>query len=249
DEALEPTDVRLHHLAVPVEREDQGDVDRAAGSDHLLDRRQPVLRRGNLHVRVGAIDELVQASRLLDRPLRVVGERGIDLDRDVALEPAAAVPDRAHQVARIADVPRGERDEDLLRILFTGQLANLRVVASALRERLLEDGRVGGHPADRVLLHHPRELAALEQVSGEEIDPDALAESRELMKAGLSHGSNRPFRSPTPPTLPAAGSVEWPAWTTESSGASSASSFASIRCAAPPRPAPATPLRACPPPT
>ena len=118
----------------------------------------------------------MQPSRLLDRGLGLVSQRGVDFDRDVALQALPAVPDRAHQIAGVTDVLGGECDEDLLRVLLGDEPAQLLVVGVPLRERLLEDGRVRRQAADGVLLHHPRELAPMHEVAGEEIDPDALAE-------------------------------------------------------------------------
>ena len=69
-EPLHAADVRLGDLAVALEREDQRDVDRDAGRDRLLDRRQALPGGGDLDEQVGAVDELVQAPGLVDRRLR-----------------------------------------------------------------------------------------------------------------------------------------------------------------------------------
>ena len=76
------------------------------GGDRLLDRRQALLGRGDLHEQVRAVDELVQALGLGDRALRVVRQVGVDLERDpaVARVLAGLVPDRAQDVAGAADV-------------------------------------------------------------------------------------------------------------------------------------------------
>src|SRR5205814_7934119 len=121
--------------------------------------------------------------RLGDRRLRIAGEVRVDLDRDVTVFAAACVPDGTEQIARVADVFLGQMPEDLLGLVELVEAgANLLVVEVALRDRLLEDGRVRGDADDRVIAHHPLELAGLQQLTGEEVDPDALAELRELMK-------------------------------------------------------------------
>ena len=48
--------VGVHHLAIPVEREDQGDVHVDAGGDAFLDHRDAFRGGGDLHHDVGAID-------------------------------------------------------------------------------------------------------------------------------------------------------------------------------------------------
>src|SRR5205823_10418732 len=75
------------------------------------------------------------------------------------------------------------------------ELTELVVVVGPLGDRLLEDRRVRGHADDGVLAHHPRELAGVEQVPREVVDPDALPVLGELLQRCLvSHGSS-PFTS------------------------------------------------------
>ena len=158
--------------------------------DHLLDRAEAGLGRGDLHVEVRLVDPVVQPARLGDRAVAVVGERRVDLPRDVAVEPFAFVPDRAQQVA---GSPRCRVDvelqEDLLRVLFARlqNLFQLVVVRVAFRDRLLEDGRVRGDADDGILLHHLRELAALQHLPREVVDPDALAERGQLVEVRFRH--------------------------------------------------------------
>ena len=190
-EPLEPADVGLGDRRVALEREDQRDVDRAALRDALLDRAEPGLGGGDLHERVRAVDPLVQAERLVDRRLLLVGELGVDLDRDVAVLAAARVPDRAQQVAGIAGCPRpraGGRSP-------SGRTRRLRTSRSwssyqSLRgDRLLEDRGVGRDADDGVLAHQPRELAGLEPFARERVDPDALAQLAQPVEVGIRHGS------------------------------------------------------------
>jgi hypothetical protein len=75
---------------VALEREDQGDVDRDAGGNRLLDRGQALAGRGDLDQQVGLLDERVQALGLVDRALRVVREVRVDLERDPAVLATAA---------------------------------------------------------------------------------------------------------------------------------------------------------------
>ena len=71
-------------------------------------------------------------------------------------------------------------------------LAELLVVPVACGERLLEDRRVRGDADDGVLLHQPRELARLEHLPGEGVDPDADAVLRELMQSTPGHACRLP---------------------------------------------------------
>ena len=67
------------------------------------------------------------------------------------------------------------------------------VVGVAGRERLLEDRRVRRDADDRVAIHHLRELAALENVAGQVVEPDALPVLTQFLQSRLRH---LPFPSP-----------------------------------------------------
>ena len=187
DEPLEPAHVRLDDRLVAVEREDQRDVDRGAVRGAVLDRRQTRLRRRDLHVEVRAVDLGRDPARLLERLLGVVGDSGLDLHRDVAVDPARRVVRGPEHVARLADVLQREREEDLRRIVRLGeQLLQVLVVRVALRQRLLEDRRVRRDAGDGVVLHHPLQLARVDEIARERVEPHRLPARRELMRAVTS---------------------------------------------------------------
>ena len=98
----------------------------------------------------------MEAGSLGDRPLRVVGKRGIDLDRDVPVLATPAIPDSAEEVAGVSDVLSGEPQEELLGVLLLLELVpQLLVVGVTGRKRLLKDGRVRGDADDGVLIPEP----------------------------------------------------------------------------------------------
>src|SRR5204862_8368539 len=97
-------------------------------------------------------------------------------ERDVAVLSAGRVPTRPQHVARVADVRLREAPEDLLRLVVLVQtIADLLVVEIALRDRLLENGRVRRDADHGIVAHQPLEPAGLEHLAREEVDPDALA--------------------------------------------------------------------------
>ena len=151
--------------------------------------------------RFGRSTSSVQELRLLERRVPLVREIGIDLDRDEAVDAVGPLPHRPQEIAGALDVLDREREEDLLRVVGALELgAKLLVVPVAGRERLLEDRRVRGHADDRVLVDQPLELAGLEHLARERVDPDADAVLRELVQSAARHA----------PTLPRSGAaVEW----------------------------------------
>ena len=65
-------------------------------------------------------------------------------------------------------------------VALARELGQLLVVVGAAEDRLLEDRRVGGDAAQRVLADHPLELARLDQAAPDLVEPDA--------RAGLGQG-------------------------------------------------------------
>ena len=64
------------------------------------------------------------------RALGVVREVRVDLERDVAVLAVALVVDGPQDVAGVADVVGGERDEDLLRLGLAASSMNSRIWSS-----------------------------------------------------------------------------------------------------------------------
>ena len=146
------------------------------GGDRVLDRAEPGNRGRDLHEQVRSIDALRQQLRLLERRVALVGEIGIDLDRDEAVDALGPVPDRSEDVACALDVLDRECEEHLLRVVRTLELGTeLRVVPLPGRECLLEDGRIRRHADDGVLVDEPLQLSRLEHLPRERVDPHAHA--------------------------------------------------------------------------
>ena len=196
DQPLEPADERLGDGRVALEREDERDVDRATRGDRVLDRAEAGLGCGDLHVHVLPSDELVQELRLLERVLPLVGEIRIDLDRDEPVDAVGALPHRQQQIAGALDVLDREREEDLLRVVGALELGSkLLVVPVSGRESLLEDRRVRSDADNGVLLDQPLELAGLEHLAREGVDPDADSALRKLVQPAARHASTLAVRT------------------------------------------------------
>jgi hypothetical protein len=91
---FEAGEVGVHHGAVPVEGEDQGDVHADALGEGGGDRGQAFDGGGDLDHRVGSVHQPPQQSGLRDRGLGVAGQPWVDLDRDAAVDAVGAVVDR-----------------------------------------------------------------------------------------------------------------------------------------------------------
>ena len=193
--AGEATDVGVHHLAVPDERKDERDVHVDARGDRLLDGAHALARRGDLHHEVRAIDGAPDAPDLADRSGRVVRERRVDLDADVAVGPFRARVDRREHVRGGAHVVDRERVDDRGgRLAAADERGERGVVVDALGDRLLEDRRVGRQAGRVAVADHRRETAGLQQITRDEVEPGRLAELRERDE-GVAHDRRPPSRS------------------------------------------------------
>ena len=186
-------DVGLGDLAVALEREDQRHVDRDAGGDRLLDRRQARQRRGDLDEEVRAVDERVQALGLGDRGVACRG-RGSGRPRARPSRRARSRPHRPSGRGGCRRPPGCRRRRAARKISFGSRLrlehlAQLLVVGVALGDRALEDGRVGRDAVD-ALVDERLELAVLDEAAREEVDPDALAVGGELLQGSVGHGAS-----------------------------------------------------------
>src|ERR671914_396459 len=201
--ALHAPDIGLGHRDVRLDREQQSDVDVDALGDRLLDRRHALLGARDLDHHVGPVDAGPEVARLRERGLRVVRVRRLHFDRHEAVVVLRPVPDGAEHVAGELHVRDGDLLGDRERVeALLGQLGDLLVVVGRAEDRLLEDGRVGGHAAQRALAHEARELAAHYEAAADLVEPNAGAGGGErgeaLVYLGLdAHVVLAPSRSTT----------------------------------------------------
>ena len=97
--------------------------------------------------------------------------------------------DAAHRVGAILDLMHRETLEQGARIEIARGLglADHLVIVIAVPDRLLEDRRVGGDPLEPVLLDHLGELAALQKIAADKVEPGRLSEIVQLLQ-GVWHG-------------------------------------------------------------
>ena len=176
---------RLRHLAVVLQREEQGDVDVDALGEEALDRRPAFPGPGHLDHHVRPVHLGPEPPALGDRPLGVAGERGRDLQRDEAVPALGRVVHRAEEVGRLADVLHGELLEDLqVALRRCGERSQRGVVVAAPADGMLEDGGVRGHAAEAVVdqrLQLPRAQHPATQI----VQPHALPQLEQRLHGGL----------------------------------------------------------------
>ena len=152
DAPLDAAQVRLGDGDVLLAREEQRDVDRHAGEDRFLDRRDAGRRARDL-------DEDVRPRRLrraaAPRPRSSCAvsstSSGETSSETQPSTPPVRVVDRPEQVGGARQVVDREREEELLAgAAAARELGDLLVVGVAGADRLLEDGRVRGQAGDRV---------------------------------------------------------------------------------------------------
>ena len=189
DQRFEPGDVRLRHALVGILREEQRHVDVDAFRDQLPEGRDALAGGRYLDHQVRTPHRGPQAPRFCERARRVEGEQGRHLQADVTVAPVRLVVHAAEQIGGVLDIP----DRQLLvqrRGVDRGGARRLEEVGivRAAGDRLLEDGGVGGHPAEAVLLDQPLQLAAGDQAAPDVIEPDRLPEHLERAHRAFERG-------------------------------------------------------------
>jgi hypothetical protein len=90
--------------------------------------------------------------------------------------------DRREQIRGAAEILDGEVEEQTLAGRTAVELpADFRVVAGTVRDGVVEDRGVGGQAGDRQLVDVALQRAAIEQVAGDVVEPQALAEPVECL--------------------------------------------------------------------
>ncbi len=185
--ALEAGEERVHHGLVPLEGEDEGDVDADARGEGLGDGRQPLAAGGDLDEEVGAVHEPPQRLGLGDGEGAVGAQARVDLDRDPAVEGVGAVVHRPQDIARPPDVVGREGAHRFADVdVAEGQVADLLVVRGSFRQGLLEDRRVGRDADDVPGLDELREVAGAEPLTGQVVQPHGDARCGQVGE-GIGH--------------------------------------------------------------
>jgi hypothetical protein len=155
--------------------EHQRDVDVDARADERLDGGDAGGRGGHFDHHVGAIQCGEETPRLTHRALRIVGQRGADLQADVAVSAAGLLVDRAQQVGGLPDVFEDQRLVDLHhRLACVYQAVQVLVVVGAAGDGLFEDRRVRGD-ASQPLVDQGLQVARGDERATDVVNPYRLA--------------------------------------------------------------------------
>lgn len=184
-----PGQVGVHHLAVPLHGEDQRNVDRNPFRQNGTDGGQTGLSGRDLDEKVRPVDDLPQLDCLLDRFFGFVCQPRVDLDRHPAVDPVGVLPLGDQHVARAAHVVSGDGADGGIHVgAARGQLGDLGVVGVALRQRLLKDRRVGGHPDDALGVDQLLQIARAQPVPRQVIQPHRYPRGAQCGQVGVLSG-------------------------------------------------------------
>ena len=173
--------MRLGHVEIGVNAEEQGDVDVDPLADQLPDGGRAGLGARDLDHQVGPVDRLPQPPGVIDRALGIHGEGWRHLQAHVAVAPAEAVVGRAEDIGRVLDVGDGDAlIERLDAVAGLHDLLDPRIVGIAAADGLLEDRGVGGQALDPILVDQALQLAVLEDLAVQIVEPDGLASAFKL---------------------------------------------------------------------
>jgi len=130
---LQAAEVGVHDGAVPVEGEDQCNVDADSLAGHLRDRGESFLSGRDLDEQVVAVHCAAQCPCRAGGRAGVAGQPGVDFDGDAAVPASGLLVDGSEDVTGGADVVGGDGEDRGVHVgAPLSEVAQLVVVAMAL---------------------------------------------------------------------------------------------------------------------
>src|SRR5215467_2297794 len=112
-----------------------------------------------------------------ERARGVVGEERRHLERDPAVHTVGAVPDGTEKIGGPRQVFDGQLEEERLpRLALAHLLPDGRVVGRAVLDGVIENGGIRGETGHGELVDVALEGAVLQDVAGDVVEPEALAQ-------------------------------------------------------------------------
>ena len=183
DAPLDAAQECLGRRQVVLAGEQQGDVDRHAGKDRLLDGRQAFRGARDLDEQIRSPRPGEQLFGRGEGAGRVVGQQGRHFQRHPAVHAIRPVIDGSKQVGSAGEVLQRQLEEQFLsRLALLELLADRGVVGRAVLDGLVEDGRIRGQPRHRQLVDVALERAVVQQVARDVVEPEALAQVVEQLR-------------------------------------------------------------------
>jgi hypothetical protein len=101
--------------------------------------------------------------------------------RNPSIHTAALVEDRPEQIRRTDDISECQfKEQWFTRFPLRESLLNRRIVSPAVLDGVVENGRIGGQTRDREFIDVAFERPSVEQIAGDVVEPEALAEVVQL---------------------------------------------------------------------
>ena len=140
-----------------------------------------MFRPGNLDEQVRPPRFSVKRLRLCNAARRVVGELRRNFERYPAIDAIGRLMNRKKQVSGASEI----LEHQIKQHRFSGPAASDElpyrfVVSVAVRDGMIEDRRVGCESGDREFVDVALERPAVEQVTGDGVEPESLADIVQL---------------------------------------------------------------------
>ena len=137
---------------------------------------------GNLDEQIGPLGAREELLRRRERALGVIGKQRRDFERDTAVDAAGLFADRPEEIGGLGQVGKRDIEEQrFARRALGEQIADRGVIGRAALDRVIENGRVRGKARHRPFVDITLQRAAGEEIVGDVVEPDALAEVVKLL--------------------------------------------------------------------
>ena len=174
---FQPAEISVHHFGVTCERKNQRDIDVNTCGNCLTNGRDASLRGRNFDHQVFACHTRPQLLGLCSSAFGIVRNIRADFQTDISIAAIRFFIQWRERIARGFDIFNGKLPKDFLCVPASpGERRERGVVIIRLRNRVVEDGRVGCNATNIAAFDHGFEFAIFQNLALDVIVPDGLTE-------------------------------------------------------------------------
>src|SRR3989338_1011976 len=131
-----------------LKRKNQRHVDINTPGQKFFNHRKTLLRCRDFDHEVGTVNGLKKSFPFVNGFARLVGELGVDLKTDITVKSLRLNKNRLKKIRGLLNIEYCQRVVNFERCpALLSELSDFLVIIRALADRLVENGRIGGHAA------------------------------------------------------------------------------------------------------
>ncbi len=177
-QGFQPGEIRVRHLPVTRQPEQERNIDIDPFSRQVLDGRHALAGCRDLNHHIRAIDRTPQVTGFGNRAGCIMCQFGRNLQAHKSIPAIQPVKCGPEEVRGALDIFHGERFVYFFNTFaLHGQGADVTIVIVTPRDGFLKDGRIRGQPAGPILVDQLLDFPIGKRMAPEKIEPDTLTKA------------------------------------------------------------------------